>query len=81
MMLDHVCQGPVILVASSLGAWVSFLEFVVLGQTEYAQKYLPTLEIIFIFLQFLDFILRQNQNIFCEGEIIRHLLWGSREIK
>ena len=43
MMLDHVCQGPVILVASSLGAWVSFLEFVVLGQTEYAQKYLlPT---------------------------------------
>jgi len=23
MMLDHVCQGPVILVASSLGAWIS----------------------------------------------------------
>ena len=40
MMLDHVCQGPVILIASSLGAWVSFLEFVVLRQTEYAQKYL-----------------------------------------
>ena len=26
MMLDHVCQGPVILIASSLGAWVSFLD-------------------------------------------------------
>ena len=24
-MVDHVCQGPVILVASSLGAWVNYI--------------------------------------------------------
>ena len=68
MMLDHVCQGPVILVASSLGAWVSFLEFVVLGNV--SSSTFESTYISYLFSKLCSNMERQrSENGFCR---VRH---------